>query len=236
MLRGRSAIRSRIAWVSPLATRWPLTSTSTRGAIRSTSWRTWEETTTVRPSSPRRMTRSTMCRRCAGSRPLRGSSSSSSSGSCASAWASFTRWRMPWEKPRSFRSATSPSAHLVQRPARRRVGVAHAAQARAEGDHRPRGQEGPQRVAVVGDADAPVGVEVARQVGAQHPHRPRAGLGEARAELQRGRLAGAVVAQQPGDARPERERDVRERHGVAVPARDLLEDQRLAVHASAPGR
>ena len=107
IVRGRSLMSWRIALVCPSATRWPFTSTSTCGAIRSTSWSTCEETITVRPSSPSWWRTSMISRRWAGSRPFSGSSRSSRSGSCASAWASFTRWRMPCENPPTLRPATS---------------------------------------------------------------------------------------------------------------------------------
>ena len=63
---GRSRMRSRIAPVSPSATSRPLTSTTTRGAMRSTSCSTCEETSTVRPSAPSRRISSTTWRRCDG--------------------------------------------------------------------------------------------------------------------------------------------------------------------------
>ena len=112
-VRGRSRMRSRIAPVSPSATRRPFTSTTTRGAMRSTSCSTCEETSTVRPSAPSRRISSTTCRRWTGSRPLSGSSSSSSSGECTSAWASLTRCRMPFEKPPTRRSAASSRPTLA---------------------------------------------------------------------------------------------------------------------------
>ncbi|CAN5156046.1 hypothetical protein BH24ACT10_BH24ACT10_06750 [soil metagenome] len=93
----------------PSATSRPLTTTSTRSAIRSTSARMCEDTSTVRPCSPSRRMRSTSARRCAGSRPLSGSSMSSTSGSCTRACASRTRCRIPLEKPATRRSAAASS-------------------------------------------------------------------------------------------------------------------------------
>ena len=42
-------------------------------------------------------------------------------------------------------------------------------------------------------------------------------------QVEQRRLAGAVRAEQAGHARPEPERDVVDRHDVAVPARDVVE-------------
>jgi hypothetical protein len=66
--------------------------------IRSTSPSRWEQTTMEIPNSvPIREISSSIASRPAGSSPLVGSSSSSRSGSCTSAWASFTRCFMPVE-------------------------------------------------------------------------------------------------------------------------------------------
>ena len=79
---GRSSIRSRMAWKSPSAARRPWAITSTRLPNRSTSSSTWLDTTTHRPSAPRRWKRSMRWRRWRGSRPVSGSSSTMTSGSC----------------------------------------------------------------------------------------------------------------------------------------------------------
>ena len=167
-------MRSRIAPVSPSATSRPLTSTTTRGAMRSTSGRTCDETSTVRPSSPSRRISSTTWRRCTGSRPLSGSSSSSSSGSCTSAWASLTRWRMPFEKPPTRRSAASSRPTVASALGRRGLGVGDVAQPGHQLDQLARGQERPEAVAVVDDADAAVDLGLAPRVVAEHAHRARA--------------------------------------------------------------
>ena len=87
------------------------------------------------------------------------------------------------EAPQLAVGGVGEGDHL-ERAARRGLVVADAAQAGAQRHHRPRGEEGPEGVAVVRDADAGVGGLVAREVGAEHPHRPGAGLGEPRAQLQ----------------------------------------------------
>ena len=156
--RGRSAISCRISAVSPSATSRPLTSTSTRGAIRSTSCSTCEETITVRPASPSAAAARPRARRCAGSSPFSGSSSSSTSGSCASACASFTRCRSPWENPPTLRSATSFRSTSVSARSAAAAGVGHPAQPGADRDHLARRQEGPGRAVVGHDAQAPVDV------------------------------------------------------------------------------
>ena len=227
-VRGRSRMRSRIAPVSPSATSRPLTRTTTRGAMRSTSCSTCEETSTVRPSAPSRRMSSTTWRRWTGSRPFSGSSSSSSSGECTSAWASLTRCRMPFEKPPTRRSAASSRPTLGERLGGRGRGIGHAAQAGHQLDQLARGQERPEAVAVVDDADAPVDVGLAPRVEPEHAHRAGARIGEAGAQRKRGRLAGAVVAEQARHAGRQLERHFGQGDGVAVPLGDALEDERQA--------
>ena len=70
-------------------------STITRGASRSTSLRMCELTITVRPCAPSCWNSAMRCRRCTGSAPFSGSSSTSTCGSHTSAAATFVRWRMP---------------------------------------------------------------------------------------------------------------------------------------------
>ena len=94
---GRSSIRSRMARKSPSAASRPWAITSTREPKRSTSSSTWLETITHWPSRPSRWNRSIMWSRWRGSRPVSGSSSTSTCGSWTSAWATLTRWRMPFE-------------------------------------------------------------------------------------------------------------------------------------------
>ena len=58
------------------------------------------------------------------------------------------------------------------------------------------------------DADPAVDLGLAPRVVPEHAHRARARIGEARAQRERGRLAGAVVAEQAGHAGRELERDL----------------------------
>jgi len=94
---GRSVISRRIWPKSPEAACRPETTTSICRATCSTSSRMCELNSTVRPSAPIRRSSAMRCRRWRGSTPLNGSSSRSTDGSCTSAEASFTRWRMPLE-------------------------------------------------------------------------------------------------------------------------------------------
>ena len=233
--RGRSEISCRISAVSPSATSRPLTSTSTRGAIRSTSCSTCEETITVRPDSPSVRSSSTTCRRCAGSSPFSGSSSNSTSGSCASACASLTRCRSPCENPPTLRSATSfRSTSVIARSAA--AAGSGIPRSRAQiADHLARRQKGPGRAVVGDDAQAPVDVRRPPGIHAEHPYGAGAGRREAAAEAECCGLARAVVAEQAGDARPDREADVGQGDRVAVPPRDVAEldrGLRLVAHTS----
>ena len=78
------------------------------------------------------------------------------------------------------------------------------------------------------DADPPVDLGLAARVVPEHPHRAGARIGEAGAQRERGRLAGAVVAEQAGHAGLQLERHLGQRDGVAVPLGDALEDERQA--------
>ena len=90
-------ISRRIAPKSPDAACRPETTTSMCRAICSTSSRMCELNSTVRPSPPIRVSSSIRCIRWRGSTPLKGSSSSSTDGSCTRAAASLMRWRIPLE-------------------------------------------------------------------------------------------------------------------------------------------
>ena len=135
---------------------------------------------------------------------------------------------MPFEKPPTLRSAASSSPTLAIASA---AAAAGSATSRSVGHHLDElagGQERPEAVAVVDDADAAVDLGLAPRVVAEHAHRAGARIGEARAERERGRLAGAVVAEQAGHAGLELERDLRQRDGVAVPLGDACERERQA--------
>jgi hypothetical protein len=120
----------------------------------------------------------------------------------------------------------------VERGLRRRVRIGDAPQARHRHDHLARGEERPEGVAVGDDPDLAEDRRVAADVTAEQPHLAAARRGEARAELERRRLAGAVVAEQARHAGAERERDVRDGHPVAVPLRDAVElERRHVAHA-----
>ena len=88
--------------------------TTTWSAVRAISPIRWLETSTVRPSAASDRSRSRTQRIPSGSRPLTGSSSSSTSGSPSSAAAMPSRWPMPSEnlparRPAASASPTSPS-------------------------------------------------------------------------------------------------------------------------------
>ena len=158
--------------------------------------------------SPSRRISSTTWRRCTGSRPFSGSSSSSSSGECTSAWASLTRWRMPFEKPPTRRSAASSSPTVASASAAALRGSGTSRRPAIELDQLARREERPEAVAVVHDADPPVDLGLAARIVPEHAHRAGARIGEPGAQRERGRLAGAVVAEQAGHAGRQLERDL----------------------------
>ena len=108
-----------------LVTSRPLSRITTWSTVWATSASRWLDTTTVRPASAwlRRKVRS-QCTP-SGSRPLAGSSRTSTDGSPSRAAARPRRWRMPSENPPTRRWACSVMADLGQRlvdPLRRQPG------------------------------------------------------------------------------------------------------------------
>ena len=123
----------------------------------------------------------------------------------------------------------------VERAGGGRIRIGDPVQARDELDHLPCRQEQPWRALVGDDADPLVDGRVPARLHAEDADGPRARRGEPGAELEGGRLPRAVVAEQPRDARPDRERHVGDRHRVAVPTRDAGElDRGNFAHPSSP--
>ena len=173
----------------------------------------------VRPSAPSRWNRSIRCRRWMGSAPLRGSSSTSTTGSFTSAAATLERWRMPLLKPSMDRSATGRSSTVAEGPVDRgavrdavEVGHVLAQLARREADAgrpRPRARgPGPST------RSGPCAGRAAEDRHRALVHRQEAGDGP----HQRG-LARAVRPEEAGDARPERAAQLGQRHLLAEPHR-----------------
>ena len=73
------------------------------------------------------------------------------------------------------------------------------------------------------EPDAPEQREVLAGVAAEHPHLPLRRAGQADEQPQHGRLAGAVRAEEGGDAGAEGEAHVGDGHHVAEPLRDVVE-------------
>jgi hypothetical protein len=119
---------------------------------------------------------------------------------------------------------------LLQRAARGRLGIGDAAQAREHRDEPQRRHERPQPVAVRQHAEPPVDRVLDPGVDAEDAHRAAIGRREAGQELEGGRLAGAVLAQQARDAGPEGERDLAQGDRGAVPLGRRLEDDLRLVH------
>ena len=161
---------------------------------------------------------------------MSGSSSSSSSGSWASAWASLTRWRMPFEKPPTRRSATSSRSTVAERArraaaagsatSRRRAHSSTSSRADRNGHSPSRSGTTPTRRCTAGSRRGSM---------PEHPHRAACRRREAGAQLERGRLAGAVVPSSPVTPGASANDTLGERDGVAVPLRDALEDERHGV-------
>ena len=94
----RTPVRSVKAPSGAARSSWPASMATRKSHTRSISPRRWLATMTAMPNSvPVRRTSASISSRPAGSRPLVGSSSSSSRGSWTSAWASLTRCFIPVE-------------------------------------------------------------------------------------------------------------------------------------------
>ena len=154
----------------------------------------WLDSTTAVPSAASRV--STRCTWFlpAGSRPLDGSSSTSSRGLVSSAAARPSRWRMPREKPRTRSSATSASPtsleYLVDT---RRAGVA-AAKGGKRGEVPPGGQGRVEPRAVHEPGDAVRRGQRASDRRPQDLQAAAVGDGQAQQEAEQRGLPGAVRA------------------------------------------
>ena len=167
------------------------------------------------------------CSRWRGSSPLSGSSSTRTSGSWTRALATFTRWRLPFESARTGRrsvadTSTSASACSVAATGSgtrsRRAAVSTNSRAVRDSNIASCCGTRPMR---------PRMREVAAGVAAEHPDRPLRRAGQPAHQAQHGRLAGAVGAEQRGDAGPDGEGDVGHGDDVAEPLRDVVDlDQR----------
>lgn len=121
--------------------------------------------------------------------------------------------------------------HQVEGPAGRVVGGRQAVQPGRRQHELPAGEEAVHGLLLGHQADLPVDVVVVPDLPAVQGRRAVRRREESGHHVQQRRLAGAVRAEQAGDAGPDRHRDVVDRHDVAVPAGDLGEFQ----HALAGG-
>ena len=193
------------------------TTTSICRATCSTSSRMCELNSTVRPSAPIVRSRSIRWIRWRGSMPLNGSSSSSTDGWCTSDDAILIRCRMPLEYVEI--DAVLRVGHLHQRDRRLggRAGVGQPVQL-GVGDHElAAGEVLEQRLALGDQADLAVDLLVAPQRLAVEGDRAGRRREEARHHRDQGGLAGAVGAEQAGDAGADGHRDVVDGDDVAVP-------------------
>ena len=93
----------------------PFRSITARSAIGSIVSRSCVVRSTMQPCSRRPDSRCCSATVAASSRPVNGSSSSTSRGSCSSARSSARRWRMPREKPGTGSSRRSRQAGALER-------------------------------------------------------------------------------------------------------------------------
>ena len=175
-------------------------------------------------SAPRR------ARRCTGSRPLSGSSSSSSSGRVPSACASFDPLPHALREAADARAPRRPRARRRRAPRGRAGGSATPRRPAQQLDQLAGAEEGQQRRRVGHDPDAPVAPRVcAADRGRARARCPGSDLAKPAQSSERGRLARAVVAEQAGDAGLAARRDLR----PGPPCRrttstDACDDQRQA--------
>ena len=208
--RGRSSMASRIARRPPAAASRPCISTITRSAIRSTSLRTCELTMTVRPSAPSFLNRSMRCRRCTGSAPFNGSSSTSTCGSVTSAAAILVRWRIPLLNPSTRRSAASSMATLGS-AASGALAIGDAVEVGDVADELSSGEPGGHGLVLGHQRHARVHLAIAARVAALDAHGALVDADESGHRPHQRRLAGAVRPEQSGHARTERATELRQR-------------------------
>ncbi|KRC95336.1 hypothetical protein ASE41_05980 [Streptomyces sp. Root264] len=108
-------LMSASSWPRPMTIRW--------SAVSAISLIRWDETNTVRPSAARAFIRLRTQRMPSGSRPLTGSSKSSTWGSPSRAAAMPSRWPMPREKPLERLRATSWRPTTPSTSSTRRAGM-----------------------------------------------------------------------------------------------------------------
>ena len=159
--------------------------------------------------------------------PLNGSSSSSTDGSCTSAEAILTRCRMPLEYVEIFRSCAYVHLDRGDRACGGRARVGQPVQLGVGQHELPAGEEVVQRLALGDQADRPVDLLVAPDRLAVEGDGAGGGRQEAGHHVDQRGLAGAVGAEQAGDAGADGHRDVVDRDDVAVPAGDVVELQVL---------
>ena len=109
-----------VVWASSRP--WPIT--MSWSAVCATSLIRWLEMSTVRPRAARFFSRLRIQRMPSGSRPLTGSSSSSTAGSPSSAAAMPSRWAMPRENLPARRSAAGPMPVISSTSSTRWLGIA----------------------------------------------------------------------------------------------------------------
>ena len=159
------------------------------------------------------------------SRPVNGSSSSTSRGACTSARSSASRWRKPAREPGHAIVRAIGQARRRQRLVDARLDGRHAVQPSEELQVFARREVAVEKQIVAEHAD-PAAQRVARVTGrapavahvpARRPH-------ERREHAEQRRLAGAVRTEQADDfSRRDRAGDVRQRAAPPVVARDVAD-------------
>ena len=119
----RELLRAESSATVVCASRRPWPMTTRRSAVCATSLIRWLEMSTVRPCAARFFSRLRIHRIPSGSRPLTGSSSSSTAGSPSSAAAMPSRWDMPRENLPARRSAAFSSPVISSTSLTRSFGI-----------------------------------------------------------------------------------------------------------------
>ena len=230
-------MRSRIWWTLPSARIRPWLISRMFDVIDSISCRMWLETMMLLPARPQSRMRRMVLRRPIGSMPASGSSRMSSCGSWTSACASLI----------ALPHALAVGADLLvgglhqidrgNRLAGRFVGflVAQAVQPHERADPLEAGHALVEGVLLGAEPDLEIEVRVPPDRLAEDLDVPLARLELTGDQLHERRLAGAVGAEEPGDAGRHGDGDVVQADDLAVPLRDVLGgDDRRHVTTSTP--
>ena len=221
---GRSSISARSSRKSPAAASRPCDMTRTCEPSRSTSSSTWLDTITQRPSLPRRRNSATRSARWRGSRPVSGSSRTSTRGVVDDR----LRHLHPLSHPLRIRGQTPPVGRVEadRLECRRRggCGIGEPVQRGRESDELACRQRLEHALLLRNEADQPGHARVRARVGAEDANGALGRPGEPAEHAEHRRLAGAVRAEERRHAGADVEADVRDGDERAEPLRDSVGD------------